>query len=137
MVVRASLALVAAVALLAAAPMVRAGGAPKDAAFLSGIADLPLMRELDEQEASGLVFDTPAGRIVEAFATGPVSRAEVLSFYAATLPQLGWTAEGEARFRREGEVLSLEFPDGDAAAAGRALTVRFSLSPDASGAVKN
>ena len=99
--------------------------------FLIGIEDLPLMPLLSESAEGGMVFDTPAGRIVEAFASGTVTRAEVLAFYAATLPQLGWTMEAAARFRREGEILKLEFtktlplPNSQAA-----LTVRFAISPD-------
>ena len=41
-----------------------------------------------------MVFDTPAGRIVEAVASGAVTRDEVLAFYAETLPQLGWDEGG-------------------------------------------
>ncbi len=74
-----------------------------------------------------MVFDTPSGRIVEAFAAGPVTRDQVLNFYAVTLPQLGWSRAGATRFRREGETLELHFSD-TAAAAGR-LTVRFALLP--------
>lgn len=124
-----------ALALAAAAVAAGAGGAPPDGAFLSAIADLPLMRALEERRESGLVFDTPAGRIVEAYATGPVERAQVLAFYAETLPQLGWTPAGEARFRREGEVLTLEFPAAGVGARG--LTVRFSLAPEAAGGDNN
>ena len=49
----------------------------------------------------------------------------ILRFYAATLPQLGWTRESDSRFRREHEVLKLESA-GDA----RMLTVRFTISPE-------
>ena len=102
--------------------------------FLSGIEDLPLMPNLSENADGGMVFDTPAGRIVEAFASGAVTRAEVLAFYAATLPQLGWTAEDPARYSREGEILRLEFTENDPPPkTGAALTVRFALSPDRTG----
>ncbi len=101
-------------------------------AFVSGIEDLPLMPGLEEDSEGRMVFDTAAGRIVEAYASGPVSRAEVLDFYAATLPQLGWKREGEAAFRRENEILVLEF-SGNKAAPAPALTVRFALSPATAG----
>ncbi len=57
-------------------------------------------------------------------ASGKVSRSAVQSFYGATLPQLGWTSAGANAWRREGELLRLDFHgrDGD-------LTVGFSLSP--------
>lgn len=99
--------------------------------FLIGIEDLPLMPLLSERADAGMVFDTPAGRIVEAFASGAVTRAEVLTFYAATLPQLGWKMEDAARFRREGEILKLEFPEIlPLPNSQAALTVRFAISPD-------
>ena len=99
--------------------------------FLIGIEDLPLMPLLSESADGGMVFDTPGGRIVDAFASGTVTQAEVMEFYAATLPQLGWTMEAALRFRREGEILKLEFtknlllPNREAA-----LTVRFAIFPD-------
>ncbi len=104
----------------APAPAVEAKGS-----FLAGLDDLPLIPGLREIEDAGVVFDKPEGRIVEAFAWGQLSVEKVRSFYAATLPQLGWRAEGAGRYRREGEVLSIGFR-----AAGKGLTVRFSLSPD-------
>ncbi len=93
--------------------------------FLTGLDDLPLTPGLREIKDAGVVFDKPEGRIVEAYADGEISVAKVRSFYAATLPQLGWRAEGPGRYRREGEVLSIGYR-----AAGKGLTVRFFLSPD-------
>ncbi len=106
-----------------------AGAAAQDAgiAFVSGIEDLPLMPGLAEVDETAMVFDTPGGRIVEALASGPVSRDQVVSFYAATLPQLGWSAAGETLFRRESETLELHFSDTPVVAGQ--LTVRFALAP--------
>jgi hypothetical protein len=96
--------------------------------FITAIDDLPLMPGLVEDAAAGMVFDAPAGRIVEAYATGSVGRDAILRFYADTLPQLGWRADGATTFRREGETLDLEFAD-----SGKTLTVRFALSPATAG----
>jgi hypothetical protein len=93
--------------------------------FLSEYEDLPLAPGLDEVAGSGLSFDSPAGRIVESYAKGTVREAEVLKFYAATLPQLGWTRESDSVYRRESEVLRL-----DAEAQGRTLMVHFTISPE-------
>jgi len=95
-------------------------------AFLSVIDDVPLMPGLTERPDAAVVFDKPEGRIVEAEATGRLARAEVLKFYAASLPQLGWRARGEGRFLREREELALSITSG----AGGGVTVRFTLSPD-------
>ena len=93
--------------------------------YITEVQDLPLMPGLEEVEGAGVTFDKPSGRIVEAYAQGPVTRAAVVAFYAETLPQLGWERRGEARFMREGESLSLEFLD-----EGDLLTLRFTLKPE-------
>ena len=102
-------------------------------AFVPGVDDLPLMPGLSVLNGQDVVFDAPGGRVVEAWAEGRVSREAVLSFYASTLPQLGWTAAAPDLFRREGETLRLEFPatpsrNVQPISAG-SLVIRFYLSP--------
>ncbi|MEO5372663.1 MAG: hypothetical protein H7840_00110 [Alphaproteobacteria bacterium] len=100
--------------------------AAEDPRFLSDIDDLPLMEGLAEVPDAGSTFDTPAGRIVEAYGEGrALTRDQITTFYAATLPQLGWTAAGDASFRREGERLRIEIL-GDRPP----LTVRFLVAPE-------
>ncbi|HTH18008.1 MAG TPA: hypothetical protein VL974_15220 [Magnetospirillum sp.] len=93
--------------------------------FLGVYEDLPLAPGLAEVQGTGLAFDSPAGRIVEGYAKGSVKAAEVLKFYAATLPQLGWTHESDTVYRREAEVLKL-----GTEADGHALVVHFTISPE-------
>ena len=117
-------------ALLARSALGAQGPAPaalaeEAAAFMAGVADLPLMPGLAEVPDAGVVFDKPAGRIVEAYAEGAVSRAAVTAFYLGTLPNLGWRAKAEALFQREGELLRLGFMGDDGA-----LVVRFTLQPE-------
>jgi hypothetical protein len=104
-------------------PLVLAAAASRAAEFVSGTEDLPLMPGLEPIDGA-LVFDKPEGRIVEAQARGKLARAKVRDFYDATLPQLGWSAAGVNAWRREGEMLRLDYRgrDGD-------LTVGFTLSP--------
>jgi hypothetical protein len=98
------------------------------AAYFDEIPDLPIMPLLAAAPGAGVVFDTPAGRIVSVFAKGKVAPASVLDYYGGALPQLGWLPDGKARFRRESERLRIEFIDNtDGLAEG--LTVRFVLSP--------
>lgn len=92
--------------------------------YVAGIADLPLMPGLRAVPNAGVVFDKPVGRIVDAYAQGAVTPASVITFYRKALPQLGWEILDDASFRRESEVLRLEFLQGD-----KALTVRFALAP--------
>ncbi len=95
-----------------------------DTAFVSGIDDLPLMAGLVEEPGNAMVFDSPAGRIVETEASGPLTRAEVMAFYTATLPELGWRRQGEAVFARQRETLTLELAERPGV-----VVVRFVLSP--------
>ena len=109
-----------------------AAGAEIPPSFLSGVDDLPLMAGLVEDVDSGVVFDTPTGRIVEAYARGRVEPARVLAFYTETLPQLGWRRLQAGYFRRDLEELRIEFAAPGAAPALRGeISVRFALSPAA------
>ena len=92
--------------------------------YFDEIPDLPLMPALTMDPGAGLVFDTPAGRIVSVYAKGKVAPASVLKFYGGALPQLGWHPAGKARFSREAERLHIEFIYNSGV-----LTVRFMLSP--------
>ncbi|WP_420346010.1 hypothetical protein [Pelagibius sp.] len=94
------------------------------ARYVAGVADLPLMPGLTERPEDGLVFDKPGGRIVEAFATGPLTWQEVRDFYESTLPQLGWKPDRGGGYLREGERLQLS-----ATEAPGAVTVKFRLFP--------
>jgi len=106
-------------------------GAEDAPRFVSVIDDLPLMSGLVEA-GEGVEFATPQGRIAETTAQatmeGAMSKKAVLDFYAQTLPQLGWTRAGEARFVREGETLDLVFGVAGGGQGG-VLSVRFSLAP--------
>jgi len=94
------------------------------AGFLAGTEDIPLMPGLRNEASTLVVFDKPEGRIVEVEARGKVTREAVEAFYTASLPELGWAADGPDGWRRDGEALRLNFKghDGD-------LRVGFSLSP--------
>ena len=95
-----------------------------DNAFVAGISDLPLMPGLTEVAGTSTVFDKPSGRIVEAYATGKGTIEDLVKFYTATLPQLGWHRTGDLYFERGKEQLLLTPVEDE----GR-LTVRFNLSP--------
>lgn len=92
--------------------------------YLAGIPDLPLMPGLREVPDSGLIFDKPQGRIVEAYAVGAATPQAVTAFYDETLPQLGWRREQPGAYLREGERLSLEF-----VRSAEGVTVLFRLFP--------
>ena len=100
------------------------GRAVAEGGFIAGVEDLPLMPGLTEIADAGMVFDKPSGRIVEAFAEGPVTEQAVAEFYGTTLPQLGWQAGPGLSFQREGEQLQIEVRE-----EGAGVTVQYTLSP--------
>jgi len=108
--------------LLAAVSMAGAQG------FFELLEDVPVMPALSPVADAGIEFDTPSGRIVEAYAIGATDRQSVLDFYRATMPQLGWQARAGNAFLRESESLKIDFfgPDGE-------ITVRFTVAPAAGG----
>jgi len=105
-------------------PVVAPAGAQTAGAYVEGIPDLPLMPGLTALPDSGLVFDKPGGRIVEAFAEGSMTPQSVIEFYAETLPQLGWQREKTGAYLREGERLSLDLSEDT-----QGITVHFRLFP--------
>lgn len=95
-----------------------------ESAYLADIDDLPLAGGLVEDPAARVVFDKPAGRIVEAVARGPVTADAVREFYAQTLPALGWQAAPGGTWVRGEEQLKIEIGP-----AGPPVAVRFSIAP--------
>lgn len=91
--------------------------------FLAGLEDVPVMPGIEVDADAGVAFDSPAGRIVEAYAAGAVSPDAVRSYYRSALPQLGWARTGPLEFRRAGERLTIDLR-GESP-----VTVRFALSP--------
>ena len=76
--------------------------------FFASIDDLPLAPGLTEVVEGGVAFDTPAGRIVTAVATGNASLRRVRAFYRKALPPLGWSMVKGGAYSRDGEMLTLQ-----------------------------
>ena len=82
--------------------------------FFSILGDVPAMVGLYEVPENHLFFDKPAGRIAElAIVLDGVTPAQVRDYYAQTLPQFGWNAQGADHFSRDGEQLRLLFEGQD------------------------
>lgn len=95
-----------------------------ESGYLADIDDLPLAPGLREDPDARVSFDKPAGRIVEAAATGASNGTDVGRFYTQTLPALGWEARGKTQWERGGETLRIEIePEGSQ------VVVRFSIAP--------
>ncbi len=97
--------------------------------YLAGADDLPLMAGFEEVSGSAMNFDTPGGRIMEVQAVGSADRNQVVEFYAAALPQLGWhklaAGQSRLRFERDEEILVIEVGAGD----GGASLLQFQIAP--------
>jgi hypothetical protein len=93
--------------LLLAAPAMLATSA-RAIEYLAGASDLPLAAGLKEQPDKSTVFDTPLGRIVNAYATGNVKPQAVLDFYDDTLPQLGWDRQKAGTYQRKKQILKID-----------------------------
>ena len=100
-------------------------GTARAQAFLSVYDDLPLPPGMAEMVESGLSFDTPGGRIVEGYARGSLKASAIIAFYAATLPQLGWTRLSASQYQRDDETLKLETQ-----AEGSEVVVHFVIAPE-------
>ena len=98
---------VAALLLLFAA-IAPAQGPAWGADYLKAVSDLPLADGLKEQADKATVFDTPLGRIVNAYATGNVKPEAVLDFYDDTLPALGWDRQKAGTYHRKNEILKID-----------------------------
>jgi len=78
------------------------------ARYFSALPDLPLPPALTEDAGSAVRFDQPEGRVIVLQATGSQQPVEINEFYQRTLPALGWKSEGDNRFTRGEETLTLD-----------------------------
>lgn len=110
-----------------------ADAAAGETRFSTYIDDLPIMPGLAETE-EGYAFDIyQGGRMAEAQLAGAEDAKLVRSFYAATLPQLGWTPVGAdpTVYRRGRERLIFRI-DQKRGSKATELTAIFVLTPEAS-----
>ena len=87
-------------------------GSANAASFLEGYEDIPIMKGLSQIKNDNFSFGNEEARLVEAVLTGSkVGFKSVKKFYVDTLPQLGWTYQGQRGdsllFYREGEALEI------------------------------
>tara|TARA_Y100000294_G_C8311464_1_gene238911 strand:+ start:76 stop:462 length:387 start_codon:yes stop_codon:yes gene_type:complete len=79
---------------------------PEKQAFFEVLPALPLMEGLKEHKESTFIFDKPDGQIVEVeVSSATLSYENILDFYAASLPQLGWKKISKNQFAKKNEIL--------------------------------
>ena len=101
-------------------------GSANAASFLEGYEDIPIMKGLSQIKNDNFSFGNEEARLVEAVLTGSkVGFKSVKKFYVDTLPQLGWTYQGQRGdsllFYREGEALEI------VKESTKPLNVRFTI----------
>ena len=99
-----------------------AGPVAADTPQQGWVGDLPIMQGMAIESQLGFAFDSPEGRIVQVFVTGPSENAPVISYYNAALAGLGW-AGADGRWQRDGEVLVISQVE---MASGRLWRIRLS-----------
>lgn len=95
-----------------------------ETAYSTVIEDLPLMQGMTEKADEAVVFDKPAGRIVEINAETAAAPQAVEQFYAEALPPLGWQTVAPATYARGDEKLKI-----DTEKRGAATVAHFTLTP--------
>lgn len=106
-------------------PVPASAASAGEAAFFQNLNDIPLMPGLYEIPQDGVVFDKAEGRIIEAKAAAEGLQAtDIQSFYARTLPQLGWKKATHNSYIRQKELLKI-----DVRAEGAASILTLSVSP--------
>ena len=101
-------------------------GSANAASFLEGYEDIPIVKGLSQIKNDNFSFGNEEARLVEAVLTGSkVGFKSVKKFYVDTLPQLGWTYQGQRGdsllFYREGEALEI------VKESTKPLNVRFTI----------
>ena len=97
----------------------------EESKFFSTLSDIPLMPGLYEVTKDAVSFDKAEGRIVEtAAASETLNSGQIRTFYASSLPQLGWAASGQDAWLKDGEKLTLRLES-----KGTLNVVHLSLSP--------
>lgn len=82
------------------------------AAFIEGLEDVPMLKSMIQVQKDNVSFGNEESRFVEAYLTSSrIGFAKVEKFYIDTLPQMGWTYQGNRdntlTFYRDGEVLDI------------------------------
>ena len=95
-----------------------------DVTYSTVIEDLPLMSGMIEKTDEAVIFDKPAGRIVETNVETNASIGEVSQFYSETLPSLGWARTNVGSFIRGDETLIVRIEK-----TSTKTIVHFSLAP--------
>lgn len=95
------------------------------ARFFEALYDVPVMPGLKELPDQTMLFDKPDGRIASVVAASEtLGRDQIVAFYYAALPELGWKKIAENQYVRDKSRLSV-----DVVRTPPLTAVHFTLSP--------
>ncbi|MAZ07216.1 MAG: hypothetical protein CMM99_01940 [Rickettsiales bacterium] len=92
--------------------------------FVYGLEDIPLYKNMNNNEESLVLFDSINGRIVSTKITGSENLNEIKEFYQHILPNLGWNKTKRNLFIRGDEVLEIIYYKSKGESS-----VEFNISP--------
>ena len=92
--------------------------------FVLGINDLPIFNKMKNMPESLVVFDTNEGRFVKTQISGNETLANATLYYSEILPNLGWEKIEDKKFKREKELLKVNYHKKDGL-----LYITFSVLP--------
>lgn len=97
--------------------------------FVPGISDLPVPINFFPIDKKTSVFNGSSGRIINATFKGRAYSHEIISFYAKTLPALGWDSTGDLTYQRDSESLEINIEVKSTAKNYDNLEITFSVTP--------
>jgi hypothetical protein len=93
--------------------------------FVEGIDDLPIFGNMKNNNESLVVFDTNEGRFIKIEIYGEAKLEQAKNFYNNILPNLGWIEEKSNAFKREKEILTINYEENK-----KNLVIVFKILPN-------
>ena len=93
--------------------------------FVEGIDDLPIFGNMKNNNESLVVFDTNEGRLIKTEIYGEAKLEHAKKFYNSILPNLGWKVEESNSFKREKEILIINYKENK-----KNLLIVFKILPN-------
>lgn len=96
-------------------------------AFFDDLGDVPKMQNMQYIDEGLIVFDSPFGRFIELFVLSADDNQRIINYYQQALPALGWQQQSATQFKRNHELLVMDFFKTSHKPSH--IIVRFTLSP--------
>ena len=77
--------------------------------FVHGLGDIPIFKDMQNEEDSLVLFDKAEGRFAYSEIIGEYTVKEIEKFYNTVLPNLGWKKKKKNLFKRGNENLEIKY----------------------------